>query len=190
MTNNNLKVCTWNVCLGLKYKLNYIRELLVKNSIDILCIQEAEVAADDEKRILEIPNYSLELERVTGSNVIRTVMYIKSTISYVRHEDEESPNTHIILISCHGLGIASLYRTYKLTEHTNHQNAFSEQLGVLSTFFAQQRNYITLGDFNLDENKRNDNSYHHAHLYMKWKEFEDEQQLLQLVNFNTWCRQI
>ncbi len=67
MTNNNLKVCTWNVCLGLKYKLIYVRELLQKNSIDILCIQEAEIAADDEKRILEIPNYSLELETVTGS---------------------------------------------------------------------------------------------------------------------------
>ncbi len=57
-------------------------------------------------------------------------MYISSTITYVRHKDKEAANTHIILITCQGLGIAMLYRTYKLMKHTHHQNAFEEQLGM------------------------------------------------------------
>ena len=58
--NKQLRICTWNVCLGLKYKLNYVKELLLKNSIDILCIQEAEIRADDNISVLEIPEYNIE----------------------------------------------------------------------------------------------------------------------------------
>ena len=188
--NNQLRICTWNVCLGLKYKLNYVKELLTKNSIDILCIQEAEISDDANVNLLEIPEYNIELENVTGSNTIRTVMYIRSSVHYRRHDGLEKSNAHIILITCQDLGIASLYRTYKLTEHDSHQIAFEEQMDVLSSFFAKHKNYMVLGDFNLDENKRDDNSYHLARLYSKWKTFEDDQQLVQLVNFNTWCRQI
>jgi hypothetical protein len=188
--NKQLRICTWNVCLGLKYKLNYVKELLLKNAIDILCIQEAEIRADDNISVLEIPEYNIELENVTGLNTIRTVVYIRSSIHYRRHHDLEKSNTHIILMTCQDLGIASLYRTYKLTENNSHQAAFEEQMGVLSPFFALHKNYITLGDFNLDENRRDENSYHHAQLYSKWKEFEDDHQLVQLVNFNTWCRRV
>jgi len=57
-------------------------------------------------------------------------MYISSTISYVRHKDEEAANTNMIIITCQGLGIEMLYRTYKLMKHTHHQNAFEEQFVV------------------------------------------------------------
>jgi hypothetical protein len=47
---------------------------------------------------------------------------------------------------------------------------------------------IILGDFNLDQMRRNDRSYHHSRLYEIWKNFETEHTLLQLVTFTTWAR--
>lgn len=87
--NNQLRICTWNVCLGLKYKLDYVKELLTKNSIDILCIQEAEIKTDDNVSALEIPDFNIELECVSGSNTICTVMYIRSSVHYKRQTDLE-----------------------------------------------------------------------------------------------------
>ena len=190
MANNGLRLCTWNVCLGLKYKLNYVKGLLVENSIDILCIQEAEIAADDNKSMLEIPEYNIKLEEVSASNTIRTIMYIRSSINYVRHQDLERADAHIILITCQGLGIASLYRTYKLTGHANHQDAFEEQLVLLSAFFMHQKNYITLGDFNLDDGMDLKQDYCNRSLLKTLREFAIEKNLLQVVDFNTWSRTI
>jgi hypothetical protein len=48
MNTHNLKVCTWNVCLGAKYKKHHIAGLLGEHNIDVLCIQEAEIKPNDE----------------------------------------------------------------------------------------------------------------------------------------------
>ncbi len=46
---------------------------------------------------------------------------------------------------------------------------------------------IILGDFNLDQMRRNDRCYHHSRLYKIWKNFETEHTLLQLVTSTTWA---
>ncbi len=33
----------WNLCLRLQYKLNYVEEILIKEDVDILCLQETEL---------------------------------------------------------------------------------------------------------------------------------------------------
>ena len=53
MITKNLKICTWNVCLGAKYKKHHIKNLLEEHAIDILCIQEVEIKHDDDPSWLD-----------------------------------------------------------------------------------------------------------------------------------------
>jgi hypothetical protein len=74
--------------------------------------------------------------------------------------------------------------------HRDHLSAFNEQIETLTSLFEGDKKIILLGDFNLDQLKRNDPTYHHSRLYETWKAFETEQQLLQLVDFPTWAREV
>jgi exonuclease III len=58
----NLNVCTWNLCLGLQYKLNYVKEILIKDDIDILCLQETEIEEGFDMNVLKINGYELETD--------------------------------------------------------------------------------------------------------------------------------
>ena len=186
----NLRLCTWNVCLGAKCKLSIIRELLNENNIDILCVQEAEIKSDENLDDYQIMNYCLEAETVTASYKMRTIMYIRSNISYRRLNAMERPDSHLIAIKLlkTRVVITSLYRTYQLTVHQDHVTAFKEQISALDVILQQENKLIILGDFNLDQNKRSDPSYHHSRLYELWGELENTHQLVQHVNFTTWMR--
>lgn len=185
-----MKLCTWNVCLGVRCKLSIIKELLIENDIDVLCVQEAEIKQDETLDAYQIQDYSLETEIVSSNYKIRTLMYIKCTIPYRRLCNLENSDTHIIIIKliAQSVTVISMYRTYQLTVYQDHKAAFEAQMDVMARVFRQEEKVIALGDFNLDENKKNDPSYHNTALYNRWKEFEIEHQLIQLVNFVTWMR--
>ena len=122
------------------------------------------------------------------------MIYIKNSVKYTRQIQTEKPGSHIILlkIECDSrvVCLASIYRTYKLTGHESHLQAFQEQIGILQTFMDSNRgkNCIIMGDMNLDERRRSDRSYHLHHLYQKWDDFEREKSLIQMVKFSTWTR--
>ena len=44
--HNNIKIATWNLCLGLLHKKDYVRRLLEDNNIAILNLQETEIPGD------------------------------------------------------------------------------------------------------------------------------------------------
>ena len=44
--NNFLKVATLNLCLGLKYKKDLVKDVLIENKIDILMMQETEIESE------------------------------------------------------------------------------------------------------------------------------------------------
>jgi len=185
-----VKICTWNVCLGARCKISIIKELLVKNHIDILCLQEVEITNDEEINAYEVENYSLEIETVSEPFKKRTLMYIHNAVSYQRMLDIEESDNHVITLFLPKMDIciASVYRTYQLTVKSNHHSAFTDQIGVIEKLLRRGKGSIILGDFNLDHNRRGDPSYHHSRLYELWKETETRHQLLQLVNFPTWSR--
>ena len=56
-----LKIASWNLCLGLQHKKDYVKKLLNDNNIEILNLQETEIPADISTKTLEIPNYSIEV---------------------------------------------------------------------------------------------------------------------------------
>ena len=59
----NTKIGTLNLCLGLKNKKEEVKQLIIKNNIDILCIQETELERDYPVEILTFKGYGLEMEK-------------------------------------------------------------------------------------------------------------------------------
>ena len=72
--------------------------------------------------------------------------------------DLEKEESHIILIKMleKRFGLASIYRTYKLTHKTSYEDALTEQMSIISSFASEQENLIIVGDLNLDFNRRSD----------------------------------
>ena len=58
----NLKIATLNLCLGLRSRKEEIKELIRKNNIDILCLQEVELEHDYDSTLLNFMGYNLETE--------------------------------------------------------------------------------------------------------------------------------
>ena len=91
--NNFLKVATLNLCLGLKYKKDLVKNVLIENKIDILMMQETEIESEFNYELLKIPGYNLEL----GKNSIKARIgtYIKDSIKYERRDELEGMNSHM-----------------------------------------------------------------------------------------------
>jgi exonuclease III len=103
MTENNfrtkqIKICTWNVCLGIFHKMHFVKTAIKENEIDILCIQEAEVKVEDNVNLLQIQGFSLEIEKTSSTFSRRTIMYIKDSVSYERLSHLEKEDAHIICV--------------------------------------------------------------------------------------------
>ena len=78
-TNSKIKIASLNLCLGLKFKKDLVKNILVENDIDVLSLQETEIESDFDCDcdLLSIPGYRFEYE---SNNVKRRVgTYIKST---------------------------------------------------------------------------------------------------------------
>ena len=61
----NLKLATWNLCLGISNKKDIVTEYLRSNDISICCLQETEVPVNYPVTILSTNGYTLELEDST-----------------------------------------------------------------------------------------------------------------------------
>jgi hypothetical protein len=69
-----ITLCTWNVCLGSRNKLNLIADFIAKNNIYILHLQEAEILEDINT------GYLVETEISLPNQIMRTSMYIRSRL--------------------------------------------------------------------------------------------------------------
>ena len=93
---SQLKVASWNVCLGLTNKKDYIEHKIKEEKIDICCLQECEVPINLDEKMLTFKDYNLELEDNVHKK--RTGIYINNKISYTRRRDLEAKNSNIIII--------------------------------------------------------------------------------------------
>ena len=73
-------VATWNVCLGLQNKKDYVVETLRKENIDICMLQDAEIKKDYPVNILSSVDYKIEVEKFTLK--ARCAALIKNNIHY------------------------------------------------------------------------------------------------------------
>ena len=91
-----LKIATLNLCLGLKFKKDLVKNILVENDIDILSMQETEIESNFDCELLKIPGYALEYEKNDFKR--RVGIYIRENIRYERLDNVEGLNTHMIVI--------------------------------------------------------------------------------------------
>ena len=100
MMENNIKIATWNLCLGLQHKKDYVKSLLEEYNIAILNLQETEIPPGLNSKILEIPNYTLETEKSLSKRRVAT--YINKNIRYRRRFDLENEGEHMLVIDILG----------------------------------------------------------------------------------------
>jgi len=160
------------------------------NKIDIICLQEVELAQEDDLSLLEINGYTMEIETSSGKR--RLMIYIRNTIQYEQHHAKEQENSHVILISIIEsnkiVQLAAVYRAFKLSSNQTHKEEFADQLKIIEGFLQNDKASLVLGDLNLDNNKKGLLSYNHHAMFIQLEELESKMNLSQLVKFNTWRR--
>ena len=148
-----LKVASWNVCLGLSNKKDFVEYEIKKEKIDICCLQECEVPVNLDEKMLTFNDYNLELE----DNIYkkRTGIYINNKISYTRRNDLETKNSNIVIIDVSDLReyrIINVYRSFVTYDNDRPIDKFQNQLSIISNALKESpaKIPIILGDFNLE----------------------------------------
>ena len=92
-----LKLATLNLCLGLKLKKDLVKNILLENNIQILCMQETEVELGFDEFLLSLLGFNLEMERNTVK--ARVAIYIDQQICYKRIFELEGEDNHIVILN-------------------------------------------------------------------------------------------
>ena len=182
-----LKIATWNLCLGLFHKKDYVRTLLHENEIDLLTLQETELSPELQLENLQIKGYTIEVEN--NNKKRRVAIYVKNSITYKRRLDLERENLHVIILDVEvspPVRIITIYRTFNPQSGNTPRDNFREQLNIINN--ATTASTILMGDFNLDENKRHLADYNQRQLFQDLEELIGHHHYVQQVKEATWER--
>ena len=83
----NINLASWNLCLGLRTKKDYVSNVINSYKIDICCMQEVDLEPDYPVSLLTFKGYSIEVEN--SSTKARTGTYISNMIPYTRKANLE-----------------------------------------------------------------------------------------------------
>jgi len=177
---HNLKLATWNICLGMFHKVDIIKQTIYRENLDLLLLNETEINESHDTQYLKIPEYDL----VTPLNKTNTriAAYIRSDKNYKILCSNVKLDT--ISIQIEEIKILGIYRAYKLPNHDNYTDQMSELILEVNT------HDIVMGDLNLDSNKRNINTYRYSNIYTMWQNEIENKNLNQINHQNTWTRTI
>ena len=168
---------TWNICLGLKSKKDYVKANIKESNIDICCILECEIRKDYNKDILSFRNYNIEVEN--NSLKSRCCTYIKDNIQYKRREDLEGLDNNIVILELNNIIVINIYRS------------FATQNNITKTITKFPKHQLLIaGDFNLNYALVNNNNYNYKNLFDILNKTVSFCNLTQIVNFPTWSRTI
>ena len=184
-----IKIATWNLCLGLFHKKDYVRAILHENEIDILTLQETEIPQKTNIENLNIKGYAMEVE--SNEKKMRIATYIKNNLPYKRRLDLEKQNLHLMILDVQTNPITrliSIYRTFQPQDGSTSRDHFNKQLKIIDK--ATTPNTILLGDWNLDENKRYLINYNQRQLFNDFNQILGHHQFNQLVREPTWERMV
>ena len=189
----SVKIASWNLCLGLKKKKEYVLNTLRQENIDICLLQEVDIPRDYPTNILSSKDYKLEVEKSTVKS--RCAILIKNNIDYTRREDLESIDLSLCVIDVNGSENWRIINCYRLFNPPNNQSQsehFALQLERINDILSNPngRKIIIAGDFNLDEDNRYSTSYRYKNLFNIQNAIFDNHHLIQIVEFHTWQRVI
>ena len=186
-----MKIATWNICLGLKNKKDYVYQVIKENNIDICLLQEVEIEKSYDENILSDKEYKLEVE--TNNIKSRTAIAIQERIQYKRQYTLEGENTGIVIIDTYGqieYRIINLYRSFNPPLNLTPRQFFEQQLDIIRNSINSKGNRVLIlaGDFNLDDSKRYALDYRHRSLFEPLNTLCDNHNLIQMLEEATWHR--
>ena len=129
-----IKIATWNVCLGLKNKKDYIYDVITQKEINICLLQEAEIEANYDTNLLTHKDFKIEVEK--NKKKARVATIIKNNIEYVRRTDLEIEDFGIIIIDIkipYTYRIVNVYRSFNPQNGLTPLNFFETQLQIIKT---------------------------------------------------------
>ena len=91
---NKFTIASWNLCLGLANKKDYVSEMIKQLGIDVCCLQEVEISNQYNHEILSFTGYSLLREN--NDTKERMGIYIKNGTNYTRRSELEGQNNGLI----------------------------------------------------------------------------------------------
>ena len=162
--NDNFKIASWNVCLGLANKKDVVSKMITENKIDICCLQETDIPVDYNHELLSFRGHTLIVEKNDVKS--RLGMYIKDGINYTRRSELEGANNGLIVIDVKlkfNYRIIGVYRIFNPQAGITQRNYFSNQLNMIkqATDLAGRNKVVILGDFNLNEEMKYCPHYSH-----------------------------
>ena len=186
-----IKISTWNICLGLKNKKDYIYDTLRDNNIDICALQEVEIDKNSTQSLMGDRDYKIEIEKSTGK--ARSAIAIKNNIQYTRRDDLEKEDSSIVIIDINVkpvIRLLNIYRSFSPPNGKNQKLAFDEQIQILKSSLDDGKNkeVVILGDFNLDSSKKNLTDYRFKNYFDSLDLIIDQFNLSQIIEFPTWQR--
>ncbi len=184
-----IKIGTLNLCLGLSNKKTLVKQLILDNNIDVLCMQETELDCNLDHDLMSFNKYRYETE--DNSIKSRVGCYINSSIDYTRRRDLEESDLHLVILdikSHKNLRLINIYRPFNPRNGSSPREFFNMQLNIIRRSCTS--NTIILGDFNLDWNMKGKRDYAFGNYYADMDEAISGLNLIQMVDFPTWSRTI
>jgi exonuclease III len=157
-----------------------VKQIIINNEIDVLCIQETEIEANIGHKLMSFENYNFESENNQKKS------YINFNLNYVRKSELEGVNNHLVIDIklTNNMRLINIYRPFNLSNDVTPRQFFENQLNLIRAAYIS--NTLLMGDFSSDWNKR------YVHLYAFKNYFFDMERVLynvphiQLINFPTW----
>ena len=81
----NIKIATWNLCLGLKNKKDYVSKVINEQKLDIVCLQETDIETSYPINILTFKGYNFLSENNTiksRAGIYINNIYLKKSLHY------------------------------------------------------------------------------------------------------------
>ena len=184
-----IKIATWNLCLGLFHKKDYVRSILHEHKLDVLTLQETEINQETDIANLNIKGYTIEVE--SNEKKMRIATYIRNDLPYKRRHDLEEKNVHLMIIDVESnpvIRLIPIYRTFQPQDGTTSRDHLNKQLKIIDKNITPTT--VLLGDLNLDENKRYRIDYNQRQLFNDFDLILGHHQLNQLVKEPTWERMV
>lgn len=178
-----MKISSLNTCLGLKNKIETLRqtkEILVN---DIIFFQETEILENDSESSYSIPSFKVYKSLNTPKSRLCAFVKIK-----LNHTVRLCDGLEVIKIETDKLQVFGLYRPFKIAKNKTYASYLSEVIEWIRHNISVDKNIIIIGDTNLDLNQKTNTGYANYHLLQQWLTFTDSLNLTQIVKENTWSR--
>ena len=145
----DVKIASWNLCLGLRNKKEYVSNVINENKIDVCCLQEVDIEPNYPTNLLSFKGYSIEIENNTKK--ARSGIYINNKIPYTRMSNLEGQDCGLVIIDLHlskTFRIINVYRVINPVNNTSQFEFFKNQLKTIKLALESKTNNILIGDFN------------------------------------------